>query len=162
MSHFGHAFPCPTAGNPQCVTVTRSRAAKRVRAIVLGLGALYLLLAIAGFVRTGWGEFGLEEPLRLAGVLGVSTLLNIVHAFVGAVAVLAAVRGAAGAFAPVATVAFTAIAVFGATARIFGDYGDPLNLSWWNVGLYLLSAVACGYAYLLPLRAAARNQDEGV
>lgn len=160
MSYFGHAFSCPPAGNPRHVTVTRPKAVKRVRTIVLGLGVVYLLLAIAGFVRTGWGEFGQEEPLRLAGVLGVSTLLNIVHAVVGAVACLAAARGAAGAFAPVAMVVFTAMAVFGATARIFGDYGDPLNQSWWNVGLYLLSAATCGYLYSLPLRATEENPDD--
>jgi Domain of unknown function (DUF4383) len=123
--------------------MTLAQVARRGRAIVLSLGALYLLLAIAGFVRTGWGEFGLEEQLRVLGVLGVSTLLNIVHAFVGLVALLAALRSAASTFAPVATVAFAAMAAFGATARIFGDTGDPLNQTWWNVGLYLLSAVSC-------------------
>jgi fermentation-respiration switch protein FrsA (DUF1100 family) len=133
--------------------MTLAQAARRGRKIVLGLGAVFVLLATAGFVRTGWGEFGQEEPVRVLGVFGVSTLLNIVHTFVGLVALLAALRGAAGALAPVATVAFTAMAVFGATARLFGDSGDPLNQTWWNVGLYLLSAAACAYVYSLRLRA---------
>jgi hypothetical protein len=120
--------------------------------MVLGLGALYLLLAIGGFLRTGWGEFGQEEPIRLVGVFGVSTLLNIVHTFIGVVALLAAARRMTTTFAPVATVAFTAMAVFGATARVFGGSGDPLNLTWWNVGLYLLSAATCAYVFALPLR----------
>jgi hypothetical protein len=128
--------------------------------IVLGLGVLYLLLAIGGFLRTGWGEFGQEEPIRLIGTLGVSTLLNIVHTFAGAVATFAAARGGATAFAPVAMVAFTAMAVFGATARVFGDSGDPLNLSWWNVGLYLLSAVTCGYVFSLRLRVTVEDPDD--
>lgn len=128
--------------------------------IVLGLGVLYLLVAIGGFVRTGWGEFGQEEPIRLVGILGVSTLLNIVHTFVGAVATFAALRGGATTFAPVAMVAFTAMAVFGATARVFSDSGDPLNLSWWNVGLYVLSAVTCGYVFSLRLRVTEEDPDD--
>jgi hypothetical protein len=134
--------------------MTLSRAARLARSIVLGLGVVYLLLAVAGFIQTGWGEFGLEEPLRLFGILGVSTLLNFVHTFVGAVAVLAALRGASSTFAIPATIMFLAMAVFGATSRVFADTGDPLNLTWWNVALYLLSSVTCGYVYSLRLRAA--------
>jgi len=44
------------------------------------------------------------------------------------------------------------MSVFGIVSRSFGGAGDPLNLSWANVVLYLLSAVACGYVHLLRLR----------
>jgi hypothetical protein len=134
-------------------TLSLDRAAKLARAIVLGLGVVYLLLAVGGFVRTGWGEFGLEDPLRLFGIIGVSTLLNFVHTFAGLVAVVAALRGAPSAFAAPATIGFTAMAVFGTVARIFGGTGDPMNMTWWNVVLYVLSAATCFYVYTLRLRA---------
>jgi hypothetical protein len=121
--------------------------------IVLGLGVVYLVLGLAGFARAGWGQFGFEEPVRLLGMLGISTLSSLIHTFVGLLAILAGLRGAPSAFAVVAMVAFTAMAVFGTTARIFGGTGDPLNLTWWNVGLFFLSAVTCGYVYSLWLRA---------
>jgi hypothetical protein len=120
---------------------------------VLSLGVIYLALGLAGFVFFGFDEFGYEEPVRLLGVFGVSTLLNIVHTFVGLVAVLAAVRGAPSAFAVVAMVAFTALTVFGVVSRLFPGAGDPLNQSWWNVALYALTAVVCGYVYWLHLSA---------
>lgn len=142
------------------MTVTLSRAGRRARAIVIGLGVVYLLLGLGGFAVTGWGEFGLEEQLRLLGVFGVSTLANVVHTFVGLVATVAALRGAPGVFAPVAVVAFTAMAVFGAVSRVVADTGDPMNLTWWNVGLYLLSAVTCGYVYTLRLRATEEEADD--
>ena len=134
-------------------SLTLDRAATQARAIVLGLGVVYLLLAIGGFIRTGWGEFGLEEPVRLLGILGVSTLLNFVHTFAGLVAVVAALRGAPSAFAAPATIAFTAMAVFGAVARIFGGTGDPTNMTWGNVVLYVLSAAVCVFVYTLRMRA---------
>jgi hypothetical protein len=141
--------------------VTLSRAARRARRIVLGLGAVYLVLGLAGFARAGWTEFGYEEPVRLVGVFGLSTLLNIVHVFVGVLAILAALGRAPSTFAVVALVAFTAMAVFGATAHVFGGAGDPLNLTWWNVVLFALSATACGYVYSLRLRAVReRSPDE--
>jgi hypothetical protein len=138
--------------------VTLSRAARRARVIVLGLGVVYLLLGVGGFIAVGWGEFGLEEPLRLLGVFGVSTLANIVHTFVGLVATAAALRGAQSVFAPVAIVAFTAMAALGVVSRLVADTGDPMNMTWWNVGLYVLSAVTCGYVFALRLRVP-RNDD---
>lgn len=137
-----------------------SVAARRARRIVLGVGAVYLVLGLAGFARSGWTEFGFEEPVRLLGIFGISTLLNIVHFFVGVLAILAALGRSPSVFAMVAVVAFTAMAVFGATARVFGDAGDPLNLTWWNVGLFVLAAVACGYVNALRLRAT-RSAKEG-
>lgn len=118
------------------------------RVVILLLGLLYLVLAVAGTITVGWNEFGWEEPVRVFGVFGVSTLLNIVHGFVGLIALLAALGGAAFAFAPVLGVAFTAMAAFGVVSRVAADAGDPLNLTWWNAVLYLCSVAACGYAYL--------------
>ena len=133
--------------------MTIDQASRRGRAIVLGVGVVYLVLGLAGFATVGFSEFGYEEPVRLLGVFGVSTLLNIVYTFVGLVAVLVALRGAATTFAPIANVAFTALTVFGAVARLFPGLGDPLNQTWWNVVVAALSAVACGYVYVLRLRA---------
>jgi hypothetical protein len=134
------------------VTLTLSQAARRGRTVVLSLGVVYLLLGIVGFASIGFGEFGYEEPVRLLGVLGASTLLNIGHTFVGLVAGVAALRGAPSAFAAPATVAFTALTAFGVVSRVVPDSGDPLNQTWWNVILYALTAVACGYVYSLRLR----------
>jgi hypothetical protein len=128
----------------------RPRVAPRARLIVLVLGIVYLALAVIGFVTAGFQEFGPERPVRMLGVFGVSTLLSIVHTGLGAVLTVAALRKAATALAPAATVAFVALSAFGIVARVFGGTGDPLNLTWWNIALYLLSAVACGVAGAWP------------
>jgi hypothetical protein len=122
------------------------------RSVLAGLGLVYLVLAVGGFVRVGLDGFGYEEPVRLFGIFGVSTLLSFVHTLLGVVALVAAWRGWTVAIAPVGIVWFTAMSAFGIVARSFGGDGDPLNLSWANVVLYLLSAVACGYVHVLRLR----------
>jgi hypothetical protein len=135
------------------VTVTTTQGRRRARTTILVIGVLYLVFGVAGFAYVGWGTFGYEEPVRLFGVFGVSTLLNIVHTFAGLLATVAALRKGATAFAPVALVAFVALTVFGIVARVFGGTGDPLNQTWWNIILYALTALACGYVYALGLRA---------
>jgi hypothetical protein len=132
-------------------------AATQSRLILAGLGTVYLVLAVGGFVGVGFDEFGYEEPVRLFGIFGVSTLLNFVHTLLGVVALVAAWRGWTVAVAPIGVVWFTAMSVFGIVARSFGGSGDPLNLSWANVVLYLLSAIACGYVYALRIRAARKG-----
>jgi hypothetical protein len=147
--------------------VEAQTAARRSRSqgdvVMLVLGVCYLALSVIGFVTVGWQQFGYEEPVRMLGVLGVSTLLNIVHALVGAVLTLAGLRRSAAAIAPVLVVAFTAAVAFGVVARLFGGNGDPLNLTWWNVVLYALSALIGVYVYATALkrRAAARAEDKG-
>ncbi|OLF14641.1 DUF4383 domain-containing protein [Actinophytocola xanthii] len=131
-------------------TTDRRRVVPPARLVMLVLGIMYLVLAVIGFITVGFQEFGPERPERMLGVLGVSTLLSIVHTGLGAVLTVAALRGAATALAPVATVAFTALSAFGIVARVFGGTGDPLNLTWWNIALYLVSAVACGLVGALP------------
>ncbi|HEX2132512.1 MAG TPA: DUF4383 domain-containing protein [Actinophytocola sp.] len=138
----------------------RSRAREApARTVVLVLGLLYLVLAVGGVVAAGWGEFGWEDPVRLFGIFGVSTLANVLHGFVGIVALVAALRGGAFAFAPVAGVAFLVMSVFGIVSEVFGGEGDPLNLTWWNVVLYLCSLVACVVVYGLRVRSYRRPAD---
>ncbi|MFL6127430.1 DUF4383 domain-containing protein [Actinophytocola sp.] len=134
------------------MTSTISQASRRARTIVLVIGVVYLVLAIVGFATAGWGTFGYEEPVRMLGVFGVSTLLNIIHTFVGLAATVAAVRRVPSVFGTVAMVAFTVLTVFGVVARVFPGSGDPLNLTWWNVGLYALTAVVCGYVFTVRMR----------
>ncbi|WP_260190842.1 DUF4383 domain-containing protein [Actinophytocola gossypii] len=138
----------------------RSRAGTGpARAVVLVLALVYLVLAVGGVVTVGWGSFGWEDPVTLFGVFGISTLANILHGFIGVVALVAALRGGAYAFAPVAGIAFTAMSAFGIAAKVFRDEGDPLNLTWWNVALYLCSLVACVVVYGLRVRLSRRTAD---
>ncbi|HEY7595944.1 MAG TPA: DUF4383 domain-containing protein [Actinophytocola sp.] len=132
--------------------VSRGPAHHRGRLVVVALGVLYLVLAAVGLATVGWHDFGYEEPVRMFGFLGVSTLLCVVHALLGVVLTTAGLRRAATAIAPVLVVAFVAMAVFGAVAKIFGGSGDPLNFNWWNVVLYLVSAAACVYVYVTAWR----------
>jgi hypothetical protein len=129
------------------------------RTVVLVLGLVYLVLAVGGVVAVGWGEFGWEDPVRLFGNFGISTLTNILHGFVGIVALVAALRGGAYAFAPVAGIAFMAMSAFGIAAQVFRDEGDPLNLTWWNVVLYLCGLVACVLVYGMRVRRSRRPAD---
>jgi hypothetical protein len=135
------------------VTATMPKAARSARAAVLVLGVVYLALAVTGILVVGWGGIREADPALLLGVFGVSRLLDIAHAVVGVVAVLAALRGGASAFAAVGTVVFTAMAAYGVIAGVIGDVGDPLHMTWWNVGLYVLSALTCVFVYMLRLRA---------
>ena len=135
------------------MTETLPKAAKQARLVVLVVGVLYLALAVLGLVVVGWGSIRESEPGRLFGVLGVSRLLDVAHTVLGAAAVLAAVRRAPSVFAAVATIVFTAMAAFGVVANVVGDAGDPLHMTWWNVGLYAVSALTCAYVYSLRLRA---------
>jgi Domain of unknown function (DUF4383) len=130
------------------------------RVIILVLGVVYLVFAVAGMVTVGWHEFKWEEPVRLFGIFGVSTLLNIAHGFLGLVALAAAIGGAAFAFAPVLAVVFTGMTAFGIVASIGVGTGDPFNLTWWNVVLYLLSVAACGYAYFSQVRAVWTHDED--
>lgn len=124
----------------------------RAGAVVLTLGVVYLALSVIGFVTVGWHQFGQGRTAVMLGFLGVSTLSNIAHGLIGLVLTGTSLRGWASGIAPVATIVFVAFAVFGTVARIFGGRGDPLNLNWWNVGLYVLSAVAAVYAYVAAVR----------
>lgn len=133
--------------------------AMSTRVVILVLGVVYLVFAVAGMIRVGWHEFEWEEPVRLFGIFGVSTLLNIAHGFLGLIALTAAIGGAAFAFAPVLAVVFTVMTAFGIVASIGTGTGDPFNLTWWNVVLYLLSVLACGFAYFSQLRAVWTHDD---
>jgi hypothetical protein len=140
-------------GEVETMTMTHEKAARTARTIVLALGVVYLALALAGFVVVGWGSIREAESARLLGVFGVSRLLDVAHAAVGVLAVAAAVRRAPSVFAAPATIAFTAMAAYGVIAELIGDVGDPLHMTWWNVGLYMLTALTCVFAYTLRLRA---------
>ncbi len=138
------------------MTETLPKTAGRARAIVLVLGVVYLALAVIGLAVLGWGSIRESENARLLGVFGLSRLLIVAHGAIGVIAVLSALRRGATAFAAVATIVFVAMAAFGIVANAVGDVGDPLHMTWWNVGLYLLSAVACVFVYTMRARAAAR------
>lgn len=132
--------------------MTHTKATRTARVAVLVLGVVYLVLAVTGILVVGWGGIREADPALLLGVFGVSRLLDVAHAVLGVVAVLAAVRGGASAFAAVATVVFTAMGAYGVIAGVIGDAGDPLHMTWWNVGLYLVSALTCAFVYSLHLR----------
>ncbi|GAB1516020.1 DUF4383 domain-containing protein [Actinophytocola sp. KF-1] len=135
------------------MTETVRKTASPARTIVLVLGVVYLALAVIGLAVVGWGSIREAENARLLGVFGVSRLLIIAHGALGVIAVVAALRRGASAFAAVATIVFVAMSAFGVVANVIGDAGDPLHMTWWNVGLYVLSAVACVLAYTLNARA---------
>ncbi|MFI7675845.1 DUF4383 domain-containing protein [Actinophytocola sp. NPDC049390] len=135
------------------MTETLPKAAGRARLIVLVLGVVYLALAVIGLAVLGWGSIRESENARLLGVFGLSRLLIVAHGALGVIAVLAALRRGASAFAAVATIVFVAMTAFGVVANVVGDVGDPLHMTWWNVGLYALSAVTCVYVYALRMRA---------
>lgn len=141
-------------------TPTSRRADRFGRAVLLGLGLLYLVLAVGGFVAAGWDDFGPEDPNRLFGFLGVGTLLNVGHTMIALAAVVAALRRAAYAIAPVLGVAFLALAAFGTVAQLFRDGGDLLGTTWGNVVLYLLSLVACVSVYVVRARSVHRAAPE--
>ncbi len=138
------------------MTETLPKSAGRARAIVLVLGVVYLALAVIALVVLGWGSIRESENARLLGVFGVSRLLIVAHGALGVIAIVAALRHGASAFAAVATIVFVAMTAFGIVSNAVGDVGDPLHMTWGNVVLYALSAVACAVAYVTRTKAVAR------
>lgn len=97
------------------------------------LGLALLVIGIVGFAQSGlggWGNTPAGTVEGTAGGLGGSTLLNVVHIILGALALLAALRNGVRLAALFGILAFTGLLAYDVVALIANDAGDPLGPRW--------------------------------
>lgn len=134
---------------------TRSRSgAAWLRPAVAVLGLLYLALGIAGFLTPG--------TAAVVGIFGVTALLNLVHAVVGVLGLLAATRRTGSIiYCWVLFTGFAGMTAYGVLAAAFGNPEDPININWADNVLHGLTAVAGLVLGIAGARATARHTTKG-
>jgi uncharacterized membrane protein YuzA (DUF378 family) len=144
-----------TAGN------TNSGARTWPQLLSLVIGAVYLLVGIAGFFVTGFDNFfGHDTNETLVG-FEVNPFHNVVHIVIGA-AGLALARTLAGArtYGWLLAVGYGATFIYGLFA--VGQTWDFLSLNWADNWLHLLSALAGLAIALGPVRNAVGGRTSRV
>jgi hypothetical protein len=133
------------------------RNAPRVTAgqyLSLIVGALLLLLGVAGFFVTGFGDWtGGTKEQQVIG-FAVNPLQNVVHLLMGAVGVLGRTGRRRGRWSGI--VLFLAGVVLFAVATSVGEDGGALNLNWPVTTLHGVVAAAGLIIALVPVRAGRR------
>ncbi|WP_086850000.1 DUF4383 domain-containing protein [Amycolatopsis kentuckyensis] len=122
---------------------SRSRTpASWLRPVVAVLGLLYLVLGIAGFLTPETAAVG-HETGRAVWIFSVTPLLNLVHAAVGVLGLLAATRRTGSIiYCWVLFVGFTGMTAYGILATALVNPEDPINLNWADNWLHGLTAAA--------------------
>lgn len=130
------------------------RNAPRVTAgqyLSLVVGVLLLLLGVAGFFVTGFGDWtGGTKEQQVIG-FAVNPLQNVVHLLMGAVGVLGRTGRRRGRWSGLLLFA-AGVALF-AVAVVAGDDGGVLNLNWPVTTLHGVVAAAGLLIALVPVRA---------
>ncbi|WP_370962393.1 DUF4383 domain-containing protein [Amycolatopsis sp. cg9] len=123
------------------------RGASWLRPVVAVAGLLYLALGVAGFLTPETTAVG-DETTRAVWIFSVTPLLNLVHAVVGVLGLLAATRRTGSLiYCWVLFAGFAGMTAYGVLATAFSTPEDPINLNWaGNVlhGLTALGALAVG------------------
>jgi uncharacterized protein DUF4383 len=109
--------------------------------LMLVIGLVYLVLAVGGFAVTGTNEFERVDPTFLG--FGVSTLHNVLHALIGALALLST-RKLTGAtvFGWLGFMGLIGMSAYGVVVMLGDSSADPLNVNWPVNVLHLVTAVA--------------------
>ncbi|GAA4440674.1 DUF4383 domain-containing protein [Actinokineospora soli] len=109
------------------------------------LGVVLLAVGIVGLAQTGLSGFE-PSPEGVAGrtdaFIGGSTLLNLVHVFFGALALLAAIRGGARLAGLLGILAFAGLLAYDVVALIADDPDDPLGSRWPALVLHGIGLIA--------------------
>ncbi|WP_290061825.1 DUF4383 domain-containing protein [Amycolatopsis solani] len=137
-------------------TETRSRAAW-LRPVVAGVGLVYLVLGVAGFLTPETAEVG-HETTRAVWIFSVTPLLNLVHTAVGVLGLLAATRRTGSLiYCWVLFVGFAGMTAYGVLATAFSTPEDPINLNWADNVLHGLTALAALALGIFAARAVNRK-----
>lgn len=122
--------------------------------LALAIGAVYVLVGIAGFFVTGFDGFAAEEGDTLLG-FELNPLHNIVHLVIGAAGLAAwARRDLTRAYGIALVVGYGATFVYGLFA-VNAEW-DFLAINNADNGLHLFSAIAGAVVATVPIGAAAR------
>ncbi|MET0235665.1 MAG: DUF4383 domain-containing protein [Kibdelosporangium sp.] len=130
------------------------------RAIVLGVGVAYVVLAYWGFfslsdqTQRGRGLYGGNEGDLVLDTIGVSTVSSLVHALCGVFLIMAGFTLARSAMFGWAGAGVLGVLGVYAVVACLADYGDALNLTWANLWLYWVSAAIVAIAVYLSRRRA--------
>ncbi|MFC4000870.1 DUF4383 domain-containing protein [Prauserella oleivorans] len=130
--------PSSTSVSRRGLTITATTA----RIVVAVVGVVYLVLGIVGFFT---GEGMGPDASRTVWIVGISTLLNVVHTAVGVVGVVGVVTARSAATAKAygwglffGFLGLTAYSVFG---TLLDRLGDLANVQAGNVFLYAATAL---------------------
>jgi uncharacterized membrane protein YuzA (DUF378 family) len=125
--------------------------ARLVQGLAAAVGALFLIIGIAGFFVTGFDDFAEHTDETLLG-FGVNPLHNLVHILIGlAGLVLARTLSEARAFGWLLVVGYGATLVYGLI--VADDTEDNLlNLNQADNWLHLAAVIAGLVIALLPVR----------
>jgi uncharacterized protein DUF4383 len=137
---------------------TRSRPGPSwLRLVVAVAGLLYLALGVAGFLTPETASVG-HETTRAVWIFSVTPLLNLVHAAVGVLGLLAATRRTGSViYCWVLFVGFAGMTAYGVLATAFSTPEDPININWADNWLHGLTAVAGLVLGIVGARAMART-----
>jgi hypothetical protein len=138
--------------------MTQSMPSTRARVpsqwLALAVGAVFLLVGIAGFLVTGFDGFMEHDDDRTLLGFAVNPLHNIVHLLIGLLGVTLWVRpGGARTFGWLLVIGYGAAFVYGLMAVDDPDI-NVLNLNWADNWLHLASAVLGLVIALWPYRRA--------
>ena len=109
------------------------------------LGIALLIIGIIGLTQTGLGGFE-PSPEGVSGradaFYGGTTLLNLIHIIIGALALLAAIRGGARLAGMLGILAFAGLLAYDIVALIAEDPADPLGSRWPALVVHAIGLVA--------------------
>ncbi|MGX7828552.1 DUF4383 domain-containing protein [Actinokineospora sp. 24-640] len=135
------------------------RETRVARLTCAAVGLALLVIGIVGFAQSGlggWGNTPAGTVEGTAGGLGGSTLLNVVHMILGALALFAALRNGVRLAALFGILAFTGLLAYDIVALIANDAGDPLGPRW---PALLVHGIALAVSLLLTRLARQSSQD---
>ncbi|MDQ0376894.1 DUF4383 domain-containing protein [Amycolatopsis thermophila] len=138
-----------------------------VQMLAVVVGLVYLALGIAGFVRTGLGDFTGNQDHTVLGFM-VNPLHNLVHIVVGVLGLLfAASSASARTFGWILFVGFGLVGIWGLmitgviASNPVSGLGNPLNLNAADNWLHLVSAVLGLVMAIMPARKRAHVETTG-
>lgn len=145
------------------------RTPKLLRLLVLAIGVLYVVLAIAGFTAisddtTKGGELqGGNPPDLLFGLLSVNTVLNFIHLLLGAVTIGGGAvfdRSRLGAW--MATIGFGLLFVYDVVQMFITTGTDPLAINGADTWLHAITLLVLGLmSFVLTARAKRVTHSDG-
>lgn len=127
--------------------------------VVIAIGLLYLVLAVAGFAQisdntTVGGDLkGGNPPDLLWSVFGVSTVHNFVHAVLAGFTIVGGFTFAKSKLITwCVSIGYAVLFLYGLIAILVRETIDPLSITWGDNILHLVTAVVLGVMATAPNR----------
>ena len=138
---------------------TRSTGKHPAQYLALGIGGLYVLVGLLGFLATGFDGFAEPEGELLLGIFEVNPLHNIVHLLIGAAGIaLWSELDRARLYGWLLAVGYGATFLYGLFVANSDEPANFLALNSADNGLHIVSALAGLAIALWPAREAERTE----